>query len=282
MKNKFNIKKFTLIELIIVIVVIGILAGMALPKFVGVTKDSKVAAMNQDLDTLEKAIILYNSDKGEYPLKATKVTISNDGLKTTLTNINDDGTDIYEIDMDKIKPYLEQLKFTDATTDTYLYSLKTGVAINEQGKIDSNENIHYILNTAISKSDVIKIPKLSLMTNTYYSRTSFLITNTNNLYGWGQSGDGRLGCSTSNSNIPTDISLKTGIKFSKIASGSYHSIAIGLDGDLYAWGWNYYGNIGDGTSGDYATKYSPTKITLANGVKPKQIAVGECMSMAIG
>ena len=46
MKKKFNIKKFTLIELIIVIVVIGLLAGMSLPKFIGVTKDAKVAAMD--------------------------------------------------------------------------------------------------------------------------------------------------------------------------------------------------------------------------------------------
>ena len=42
-----------------------------------------------------------------------------------------------------------------------------------------------------------------------------------------------------------------------IAAGSNHSIALKTDGTLWAWGWNYYGQLGDGST---VNKYSPVKI----------------------
>lgn len=276
-EKKLNIKQFTLIELIIVIVVIGLLAGMALPKFIGVERDSKVAAMDQDLDVLEKAVQLYNSDKGEYPLKATKITISDQNLKSTLTKVNDDGSQVYEIDMDKIQSYLEKLKFTDPTTDTYLYSTKTGVAIYKQGKIDSNENIHYILNNSISSKN---IQTMFTSTNGVFSLSSFLANANGEFYAWGENNDGQLCNGTSDTNphsIPTKIILAGGVSVIKIASGEKHTLAIGSDGELYTCGFNGFGQVG--RSGN---SYIPAKVTLANGVKPKEIACGKYHSMAIG
>ncbi len=56
----------------------------------------------------------------------------------------------------------------------------------------------------------------------------------------------------------TDINIYDGsIVFDVICLGSANSAAISSDGDLYTWGANYCGELGDGTTVD---RYSPTKI----------------------
>lgn len=35
-----------------------------------------------------------------------------------------------------------------------------------------------------------------------------------------------------------------------ISAGSYHSIAVNSNGDLYSWGWNGQGQLGNGTNTD--------------------------------
>ena len=286
MKNKFNIKKFTLIELIIVIVVIGLLAGMALPKFIGVQRDSKVAAMQQDLDVLEKAVQLYESNNdGAEPFIAdgsgnyTKVSITRQTLKDSLDSIGDDESSVYTLDMEELKPYLERLKYIDPTMDLYLYSTKTGVAINEQGKTDSNGIIHHILN-GIKNS---KTKTLSIMINSSFSNSSFIISKSGTLYSFGRNSRGQLGDgTTTDKTTPTKIILENGINFTQISSGAKHSMAIGSDGELYTWGDNEYGQLGDGNSGYGVVSTTPKKVTLASGVKPTQIACGFTYSMAIG
>jgi len=48
---------FTLIELVIIIVALGILAAVAVPKFADMAKASKITATRQELSALKKAIV---------------------------------------------------------------------------------------------------------------------------------------------------------------------------------------------------------------------------------
>ena len=58
---------FTLIELVVVILILGVLAAMIVPRIIGRGDDAKVAAAKGDLATLATLLDLYRNDTGEYP-----------------------------------------------------------------------------------------------------------------------------------------------------------------------------------------------------------------------
>jgi general secretion pathway protein G len=58
---------FTLIEVMVVIVIIGILAAMIVPKIVGRTDDARIAKAKQDIVALKSGLNLYKLDNYNYP-----------------------------------------------------------------------------------------------------------------------------------------------------------------------------------------------------------------------
>eukprot|EP01041_Mallomonas_annulata_P035996 gene35996-59025_t len=58
---------FTLLELLVVIVIIGLLAGYVGPKFFGQIGKSEVKAARAQIDALQKALDQYRLDVGRYP-----------------------------------------------------------------------------------------------------------------------------------------------------------------------------------------------------------------------
>ena len=68
-------------------------------------------------------------------------------------------------------------------------------------------------------------------------------------WGWGLNMDGQIGDGTTNPTrwAPTHSEMPTGITFTQVAGGCYHSLA--LDGDRQAWGWgdNFLSQLGDGS-----------------------------------
>jgi len=59
-------KGFTLVELLIVVAIIGILAGIAIPNFLGARTRARVAKSFADLDAIAKGEEMYFVDNGEY------------------------------------------------------------------------------------------------------------------------------------------------------------------------------------------------------------------------
>lgn len=58
---------FTLIELLVAIAIIGILAGVLLPNFMGARERARDSQRKQDLDQIKKALRLYYNDYQGYP-----------------------------------------------------------------------------------------------------------------------------------------------------------------------------------------------------------------------
>jgi len=70
---------FTLIELMVVIVILGLLAAVVVPKFIGATDDAKVAAAKTQVHAFRMALDMYKLKFGNYPKTA-------EGLESLINN----------------------------------------------------------------------------------------------------------------------------------------------------------------------------------------------------
>ena len=66
-RSKTRQRGFTLIEIMVVVVIIGILGALVVPKLLGRTGESRVAAARVDISTLMSALKLYKLDNQRYP-----------------------------------------------------------------------------------------------------------------------------------------------------------------------------------------------------------------------
>jgi general secretion pathway protein G len=58
---------FTLIEIMVVVVIMGILAALVVPKLMGRTDDARIIAARQDIATIMQGLKLYKLDNMRYP-----------------------------------------------------------------------------------------------------------------------------------------------------------------------------------------------------------------------
>ena len=65
--KNMNNKGFTLIELLVVIAIIGVLSSLIMTSFTKIQQKSRDTRRFEDLKTIQKAIEMYNSDKGHFP-----------------------------------------------------------------------------------------------------------------------------------------------------------------------------------------------------------------------
>ena len=86
---------------------------------------------------------------------------------------------------------------------------------------------------------------------------------------WGLNGYGQLGdSSNSNKNTPTPVDLGSNRKAYAIASGNNHTCAILDDHSLKCWGYNTFGQLGDGSTDN---KNTPVAINLGEGRSARAI-----------
>ena len=108
---------------------------------------------------------------------------------------------------------------------------------------------------------------------------SLAITTDGNLWSWGGNASGQLGdglMTYQDSTVPILVS-STG-NWWRVAAGGYHSLAVRLDGTLWSWGDNTYGQLGNGSL-NLPVNSTVTQIgTASNWVA---VAAGEYASMAV-
>ncbi len=109
---------------------------------------------------------------------------------------------------------------------------------------------------------------------------SLALNSEGELYAWGANDSGQLGDATfTGHSTPVRAQSLIGVSFVQISAGGRHSVALGSDGNAYAWGSNQLGQLGNGT---YSFSAVPALVSMPEGITFTQVDASENLSAAIG
>jgi alpha-tubulin suppressor-like RCC1 family protein len=93
------------------------------------------------------------------------------------------------------------------------------------------------------------------------------LTSSGAVYAWGDNAYGQIGDSTISNIRTSPVQVLAGAQgsgslsnISSLANGSMHSLAVSTAGEVFAWGYNYYGELGNGQSGNGTDRAIPVRV----------------------
>jgi alpha-tubulin suppressor-like RCC1 family protein len=103
------------------------------------------------------------------------------------------------------------------------------------------------------------------------------VTSTGIAYAWGYNGSGKLGDGTTTSRLSPVVVVGGITNWSQLSGGQNHSLGLTTTGIAYAWGGNFVGQLGDGTT---TNRSSP--VTLVGGITNwSRVAAGSRHNLAV-
>ncbi|WLT11043.1 InlB B-repeat-containing protein [Bifidobacterium asteroides] len=187
------------------------------------------------------------------------------------------------------------------TTDLTLTAHWTPNTQNNQWRInpDKGSQLGNETTTIIppDTSRGIRVSQISGSKENYEYGFSLAVGSDGDAYAWGNNTYGQLGDGTTTYYQYTPVRVKTpdrktypdlpeDFTYVQISAGQYHSLALGSDGYVYAWGSNSNGVLGNNSS---SPSYAPVRVRDPNsptdaskGLKAIQVSAGGYHSLAVG
>ncbi|MEI7620912.1 MAG: fibronectin type III domain-containing protein [Candidatus Moraniibacteriota bacterium] len=139
----------------------------------------------------------------------------------------------------------------------YSLALLTGGTVwswgaNDQGQLGDYSSVDRILPVQVVDQTLFGITNISKISAGY--QHSMALKNDGSLLAWGWNAYGQLG--TNNRNSATIALPVTGAGTSNVKmveAGNNHTVMLKNDGTTWAWGWNAYGQLGNGDTNDNIT-----------------------------
>ena len=129
---------FTLVEILIVVVILGILAAIVIPQFTNASQDAQVSAVKSQLQTVRSQIELFRVKNGSGELTGAA---DSDALFTLLTTPDDDNGGFQYLQSAPVLPNAYWDWDWDGTTLRVTYDSANGPALPDgpDGPIDPND-----------------------------------------------------------------------------------------------------------------------------------------------
>jgi alpha-tubulin suppressor-like RCC1 family protein len=121
---------------------------------------------------------------------------------------------------------------------------------------------------------------LSTLTFTQVSAGAYhtvALDSSGKLWAWGRDTEGQLGNDTALTYQPTPVAVLSTLTFTQVSGGGFHTVALDSTGKLWAWGDDYYGQLGN----DTALTDRPTPVAVLSTLTFTQVTAGTVHTVAL-
>jgi len=144
-------------------------------------------------------------------------------------------------------------------------------------------------NTTSSSTNPVQVEGLlsgRVITSIAAGDHTLALSSDGTIYSWGFNGVGQLGDNTTSNQLSPVLLVDAnnvfpGRKFIAVYAGLYHSATLSNDGEVIMWGYNKYGQLGDGTNVSSTVPLLVDTNGVLNGKKVVQLALGGFHTVAL-